>query len=339
MNCVDRAVEEKSPSKLNLLRQTGVVIPTYNASRFWGRMHAALEAQGMRPEQVLIVDSSSSDNTRNLAQRAGYQIKQIPTENFRHGATRQMATSCLPWAEILIYLTQDAIPCGSDSFAMLLSAFENAEVGACYGRQLPRPEADPIERHARLFNYPESSDLRTFDSRRQLGIKAAFFSNSFAAYRRTALEQVGGFPDNTIVSEEVTVVARMLMARWKILYQAEATAIHSHPLTIKQEFSRYFDIGVHHGREHWLIDEFGSAGGEGRSFILSEAKFLLKTKPHLIPLATIRNISKWFSYQLGRHERYLSQAAKESISGQPNYWTDQRKAAISTQSHVAIPTS
>lgn len=339
MNCVDKAVEEKSPSKLSLLRQTGVVIPTYNASRFWDRMHAALEAQGVSPDQVLIVDSSSSDNTRKLAQRAGYRIKKIPTENFRHGATRQMAAGCLPSAQILIYLTQDAIPCGTGSFDTLLTAFDNPEVGACYGRQLPRPEADPIERHARLFNYPESPDLRTFDSRRHLGIKAAFFSNSFAAYRRTALEQVGGFPNNTIVSEEVTVAARMLMARWKILYQAEATVIHSHPLTIKQEFSRYFDIGVHHGREHWLIDEFGSAGGEGRSFIVSEAKFLLKTKPHLIPLATIRNISKFFSYQLGRNERYLSQALKESISAQPNYWTDQRKAAMSTQSHVAMPTS
>ena len=339
MNLLEKAVEDKTPSKLSLLRHTGVIIPTYNASRFWDHMHAALQVQGLDPDQVLIVDSSSTDDTRTLAQRAGYRVIKIPTENFRHGATRQMAADVMSGAEILIFLTQDAIPCGSNSFETLLNAFNNAEVGACYGRQLPRHEANSIERHARLFNYPDHSDLRTFDSRKQLGIKAAFFSNSFAAYRRVALEQVGGFPVNTIVSEEVTVAARMLMARWKISYQADAVAIHSHSLTIKQEFSRYFDIGVHHGREHWLIDEFGGTGGEGRAFIWSEAKYLLKTQPYLIPLATIRNLSKWCSYQLGRHERHLSQAMKESISAQPNYWKDQRTAALTTQSRVAMPTS
>ncbi len=314
-------------SRASLLRKTAIVIPTYNASRHWSQLQAALGRQGLRDEQVLIVDSSSSDDTRKLARRAGYRLKQIPKESFRHGATRQMAAESLSWAEVLVYLTQDAIPSDIDSVKNLIRSFDDAEVGAAYGRQLPRPQASPIECHARLFNYPDVSDLRTFSSRNRLGIKAAFMSNSFAAFRRTALLEVGGFPRNTIVSEEVTVAARMLIANWKVAYQADATVIHSHPLSVRQEFSRYFDIGVHHGRAQWLLRAFGGAGGEGRSFVISQMRYLRKNKPSDIPVAAFRNLSKWCSYQLGLHERYLPIGVKEALSGYPHFWEEEREIA------------
>ncbi|QHN04327.1 glycosyltransferase family 2 protein [Granulicella sp. WH15] len=316
------AIPAPPPSTLRLrtrLQQTGIIIPTYNASPHWKQLQAALDRQGIAKEQILILDSSSSDNTAALAKRAGYLLKVIPLEQFQHGATRQLALAQLPWAETLVYLTQDAIP-GKNSIQTLLRAFDDAEVGAAYGRQLPRPEADEIEAHARLFNYPPASDVRNFASREQLGFRAAFFSNSFAAYRRSALEEVGGFPTNTIVSEEVTVAARMLIAGWKLAYQAEATVIHSHPLTVRKEFSRYFDIGVHHGRESWLIEQFGGAGGEGLKFVASEMRFLAKNKASLIPLAVVRSASKWCAYKLGSHERHLPLWVKKRVSGQPNFW-------------------
>jgi rhamnosyltransferase len=315
---------EETACRTGLLRRAAVVIPTYNAGSYWKSLRGALERQGISNDQILIVDSSSSDNTRALAREAGYRLKHIPKESFRHGATRQMAAEALPWAEVLIYLTQDAIPCGDSAMERLLEAFSDASVGAAYGRQVAREEAGPIERHARLFNYPEQSEVRTFASREQMGFRAAFFSNSFAAYRSSALDDVGGFPQNAIVSEEVTVAARMLIAGWKIAYQADATAVHSHSLTIRQEFSRYFDIGVHHGREQWLLDQFGNVGGEGRTFVVSQIRYLMKTQPSLIPIALFRNLSKLCSYQLGRREEHLPSALKGSLSGQPHFWINEQ---------------
>ena len=311
-------------SRMGLLRRAGIIIPTYNAGPYWSSLRRALDQQGIANEQVLVVDSSSSDNTRALAREAGYRLKHIPKESFRHGATRQMAAEALPWAEVLIYLTQDAIPCGDSAMERLLAPLSDPAVGAAYGRQLARDEAGPIERHARLFNYPNHCEIRTFASREQMGFRAAFFSNSFAAYRSSALDDVGGFPQDAIVSEEVTVAARMLIAGWKLAYQADATAVHSHSLTIRQEFSRYFDIGVHHGREKWLLEQFGTVGGEGRTFVVSQMHYLLRTQPSLIPIALFRNLSKFFSYQLGRREEHLPAALKESISGQPHFWINEQ---------------
>jgi rhamnosyltransferase len=268
-----------SPIKLpTLLQQSAIIIPTYNAKDYWNPLEAALKRQGITNDQVFIIDSSSTDHTPIQAHKAGYRFKQIRNDSFRHGATRQMAVEALPWANFLVFLTQDAVPFESNSIETLVSSFSDASVGAAYGRQLPRNDADPIERHARLFNYPATSHLRTFNSRKTMGFKAAFFSNSFAAYRRSALEQVGGFPRTTIVSEDVTVAARMLMANWKLRYAADARVIHSHPHSIRNEFSRYFDIGVHHAREGWIRKEFGRASSEGMAFILSEYNFFAKDK-------------------------------------------------------------
>lgn len=223
-------------------------------------------------------------------------------------------------ADILLYMTQDALPVDASSFATLCSAFEDSQVGAACGRQLPRPGADVIERHARLFTYPDCSTKRNLDSRMQIGIKAAFLSNGFAAYRRSALLQVGGFPGNVIVAEDSVVAARLLMAGWNVAYVAEAVAVHSHSFTIRQEFSRYFDTGVHHAREPWMRETFGAAGAEGKRFVLSELSYLRTHRISLIPSALFRTFSKLVAFQLGLQVKHLPLVINRSLSLQPSLW-------------------
>jgi rhamnosyltransferase len=324
------AAEIKSQS---LLERACIIIPTFNASEYLKPLLSSLEAQGVHNQQVLIVDSSSTDNTRELVEQAGYRLRRIPKEDFRHGATRQMASG-LTNSDYVIFLTQDALPVGKDCFVNLLAAFEDPEIGAAYGRQLAWPDADPIDRHARLFNYPESSAVRSFADRERIGFRAAFFSNSFAAYRRCALEQVGGFPTDAIVSEEVSVAARLLMQDWKIAYQGDAEVLHSHHMTMRQEFRRYFDIGVHHGNAAWLIKAFGGPGGEGRAFVFSQMRYLKAVKPLSIPEAFARNVGKWVAYQLGVRERALPTWLKLLLSAQSEHWHDEAGSAIQ-RSHQA----
>jgi rhamnosyltransferase len=309
-----------SPSKRRL-RSTGLVVPTCNAAQYWSGLRAALDRQGFESHQILVVDSSSTDGTDRLAEESGYRVVRIPKNSFRHGATRHMAAKRMRWAETIVFLTQDAIPCGDNAILNLVAAFADPKVGAAYGRQLPRPQANAIEAHARFFNYPAVSDKRNLASREALGFRATFFSNSFAAYRRSAIEQVGGFPD-VIVSEEVSVVARMLMAGWNIAYQADAEVVHSHPMGLRTEFSRYFDIAVHHSREDWLLKEFGHVGGEGMLFVLSELRYLMNHAPYLIPLAMLKNATKWLGYRIGLCEKQIPLGAKRVLSAQRAFWRE-----------------
>jgi rhamnosyltransferase len=220
----------------------------------------------------------------------------------------------------LVYLTQDAILDSSETIAELLKAFENQEIGAAYGRQLPHVGSTPIEKHARLFNYSGRSSIRTLESREQLGFKSIFISNSFAAYRREALMAVGGFPRDVIFGEDTITAAKLLLAGWKIAYVAEAQVYHSHSYTWRQEFRRYFDIGVLHSREHWLLDEFGHASGEGKRFVLSELRYLWPKHILLIPSSLIRTALKLIGYRLGRMEGKLGLAWKRRFSMNRSFW-------------------
>jgi len=305
--------------------QVAVVIPTCNAGRFWTDLNHGLRMQGLSASQVLILDSSSDDGTRELAAAEGYEVYRIERRDFNHGGTRKLALSLVPWASVVVYLTQDAILASPDSLNLLLSAFEDRTVAAAYGRQLPRPGAGPIEAHARLFNYPPHSSVRDFESRHTLGIKAAFLSNSFSAYRVNELQEVGGFPSDVIMAEDAIVAGRLLMAGWKTAYVAEAQAYHSHPFSIAQEFRRYFDTGVYHRGEKWLRDEFGDPGGEGKRFVLSELSYLIPRHLHLVPYAMLRTVSKAIGYQLGFRKSALSVRWSRRFSYHKSYW-DNRTA-------------
>lgn len=294
-------------------------MPTLNAAADWGRFAPALLAC-VRPEQVLIVDSTSDDETPKLARAAGFPVHNVARAEFNHGRTRQMAAELLPDAEILVYLTQDAILTTEDALVKLLRAFDDPRTGAAYGRQLPRPEAGPIEAHARQFNYPAESGVRTLASREKLGFKTIFISNSFAAYRRSALLATGGFPSNVIFGEDTVTAARLLLSGWQIVYAADAAVYHSHAYSGVQDFKRYFDIGALHARESWLLKEFGQAGGEGKRFVLSECAYVWSRKKPLVASAVLRTFLKLVGYRLGRWESKLPRGWKRKVSMHSSFW-------------------
>jgi rhamnosyltransferase len=300
--------------------RTALIIPTCNAARQWKELVAGIQSQTVAPHEVIVVDSSSTDGTALAAQSAGFTVIGIDREKFNHGATRQLAAQYAPDADVLIFMTQDAIPCDSNSFRNLLVAFADPAVGAAFGRQLPRREANSIEAHARLFNYPDKSSVRSWDSRQALGFKSIFFSNSFGAYRYDALMGVGGFSFDVIFGEDTLVVARLHRAGWKSIYAADALAMHSHDYSISEDFRRYFDIGVLHAREPWLLQQFGNVSGEGRRFVSSELRFLLRHRPLLIPSACGHTLAKYLAYKLGRNEARVPVGVKRRISMNKSYW-------------------
>jgi rhamnosyltransferase len=298
-----------------------VMVPTLNAAPHWNCFAPALAAC-VEPDHVLIIDSNSEDGTARLAREAGFHVIEIPRSEFNHGGTRQMAAELLSNADIIVYLTQDAILSDSYSIKNLIAAFDDPSVGVAYGRQLPRRTASAIEAHARLFNYPNRTEIRGLSSRDRLGFKSIFISNSFSAYRRSALMVIGGFRTSVILSEDTIVAAQMLLAGWKIGYMAEATVFHSHSYTWLQEFKRYFDIGVLHSRELWLLNRFGGANGEGKRFVMSELRFLADHAPHLILSAIVRTGLKLLAYRLGRMEKRLTPEIKRHFSMHHRFWSE-----------------
>lgn len=304
---------------------TSLCLPTLNAAFSVRHWLDALDTQTLVDIKFLIIDSSSNDGTPELFHGDRFQIHSIPRESYNHGSTRQLAVEFCPDADIIVFMTQDAFLATPDSLQNLVAAFSDPQVGAAFGRQLPKADAGPIEAHARLFNYPPESRLKSSADIPFLGIKTAFISNSFAAYRRSALEAVGGFPLHCIVSEDTFVAARMLLVGWQIAYCADAQVYHSHCYNYFQEFQRYFDIGVFHAREPWVRKKLGGAEGEGRRFFLSEMNFLIGRAPHLLLSACVRTAIKYLGFRAGLAEKYLPLALKRRLSMQKSFWKPKSK--------------
>lgn len=302
------------------MNKVGLIVPTLNAGTLWEEWLKVFDRQTRKPDYLLVIDSSSSDGTVALAHAHGFAVKLIRKADFNHGGTRLLGLGLMPDAEFIVFMTQDALLANPDAIANLLAAFEDAQVGAAYGRQLPHRGAGPIAAHARLFNYPQQAQVRSLGDRTRYGIKTAFISNSFAAYRRSALIQAGGFPADTIMNEDTYVAANMLIYGWKIAYCAAAQVYHSHDYAYREEFKRYFDIGVFHARSSWLQRVFGTAAGEGRRFVLSELRYLLKHAPWLIPSALLRTGMKWLGFSMGSLHQALPEVVSRRFSLHRAYW-------------------
>ncbi|MBV1884514.1 MAG: glycosyltransferase family 2 protein [Pseudomonadales bacterium] len=300
--------------------RVGLFVPTLNPGMQWNQWIASLKIQSLQPDRVLIIDSSSTDNTVELCHSAGLEVQVIPQHQFSHGGTRQLAAEILSDMDIIIYMTQDAIFADNDTIKKIVNPFNNAEISAVSGRQLPYAHATASSAFARSFNYPASSELKSTEDIPTKGIKTAFVSNSFAAYRRSALMECGGFPAHLIVSEDMYLAAKMLMEGHKIKYEADALAFHSHNFTCLEEFQRYFDIGVFHHREAWIGEEFGGAGGEGFKFVKQEISSLGLRHIHRLPLVILSTAMKFLGFRLGILESKIPPAISRFISMQKYYW-------------------
>ncbi len=314
------SVSETSRPMSKTAIQTALVLPTLNAGADFVVWLDALREQTCRPDRLLLIDSSSSDSTGEMAREFGFEVRTIEQRDFSHGGTRRESVELLADSEVVIFMTQDAFFASPDALARLVARFDDPKVGAVYGRQLPRRGAKPIEAHARLYNYPRESCVKTREDIPQLGLKTSFISNSFAAWRRTALLESGGFPTHTIQNEDAFVASRMILSGWKVVYAADAEVYHSHPFTWGQEFRRYFDIGVFHARDPWIRSQFGQAGGEGLRFVKSELRYLRSKQPTAIPSAIIRTGLKLLGYKLGHIEKHLPHGLKERLSANKAYW-------------------
>ncbi|MHC1480216.1 glycosyltransferase family 2 protein [Frateuria aurantia] len=298
-----------------------LIIPTRNSADHLPRLLPALRQQTAAPAELLIMDTASTDGSAEQWRDFGARVVAVQPGQFNHGGTRRLASS-LVRADYLIYMTQDAVPATADALQRLLAALlEDERIGVAYGRQRPHPGASLLAAHARAFNYPPEDQLRWLADAPRFGIKTCFNSDAFAAYRRRALEQVGGFPEHVIGTEDAYVAARMLMAGMAVRYCASAEVFHSHDYRISEEFRRYFDIGVFYHQQSWIGETFGQAGGEGLRYVRSECRYLWQQRrPQLIPAALLRDAAKWLGYRLGAKATRLPVALKRRISMFPPFW-------------------
>lgn len=302
------------------MKKFKIIIPVLNGGEVWKECISSILAQNIQPDDVIVIDSGSTDGSYQLSTNAGFLVHQIDSQQFNHGGTRNLGIELAGDVEFAIFMTQDAILLGTDEVSVLLKSFDDSDVVAAYGRQLPHKNSGPIGSHARIYNYPDKSFVKSKEDIARYGFKTIFISNSFSAYRVSALNNVGQFPSDIILGEDTYTAAKFILDGYKIAYNADAVVYHSHDYSFSQDFKRYFDIGVFHARESWLRQSFGGAEGEGKRFVISEFKYVLSRSPSLVISIVIRTFVKYIAYKVGLNESHISSKIKSRLSMHPRFW-------------------
>jgi glycosyltransferase involved in cell wall biosynthesis len=304
-----------------------IIIPTLNGGDLFAEVLESIVMQKIHDEyELLVYDSSSTDDTVKRAQSFGAEVVHIDKKDFDHGSTRTMAAKKAA-GDILVFMTQDAVITGCGSLTALVEPLKNKKaspvpVVVTYGRQLPRKGATPAAAHLRLFNYPADSLVKTNGDKQHYGLKTVFVSNSFAAYDKASLASIGYFREGLIFGEDTCAVGRLLLNGEAIQYVAEATVYHSHNYTLIEEFRRHFDIGVLHSAESWLLQEYGRAEGHGVSYVRSAFSYFLKNNAwYLIPDLIIRCGMKYIGYNLGKNYSSLPVGMRSKFSMHSAWWS------------------
>ena len=298
-----------------------VIIPAYHPGKEFATLIKRLEKQSVPIHRIIVMNTEESMWNKEWEKLSDVmEIHHLAKPEFDHGGTRAQAAE-LSDADVMIFMTQDAMPADRELLAELLKALEQDEnIAAAYARQLPNAECSFVERYTRAFNYPDRSGVKTKKDMDQYGIKTFFCSNVCAAYKKDIYQKQGGFVRRTIFNEDMIYAGGLIQAGYGIAYAAEAKVIHSHNYNCMQQFHRNFDLGVSQA-EHPEIFEGVPSEGEGMRLVKKTLSHLVRSeKIWLIPGFVMQCAGKYAGYLAGKNFRRLPKKFVLWCTMSPNYW-------------------
>ena len=314
------------------------VIPVYKPDGRLEQLLRMLNRQHVKPEKIVLMITTADGRPEESPAVRLAKESVIPTElhwvaktEFDHGGTRNAGLSFCT-AELVLFMTQDAVPEDDHMIEALIRPFEQPFCGAehgvydgheimtAYGRQMPAKDCRVVERYTRSFNYPAESRIKTEEDLPQLGIKTFFASNVCAAYKRELVLKQGGFPEHTIFNEDMIFAGHGVKAGYAIAYVSDARVIHSHNLSGREQFHRNFDLAVSQVENPDVFSGLRSEG-EGIRLVKQTMSYLWKEgKWYLIPGLVWISGCKYLGYLMGKKYKRLPKGLVVKCSLNKTYW-------------------
>ena len=300
-----------------------VLIPVYHPDDKLGHLLTMLNRQTVKPGRIIIlytIESADEKLTLPDIPVSDLVVLPIDKQSFDHGGTRKYGAATSS-ADILMFMTQDAVPADEMLIEKLLEPYKDPTVAATYARQLPGDDFNMLECYTRYFNYPKKSSIKSSEDIKKLGIKTFFCSNVCATYRNDVYRKLGGFSvDKTIFNEDMIMAFGIIGAGYKIAYTAEAKVQHSHKYSYLQQFTRNFDLGVSH-RQYYELFNSVTSEAEGIKLVKQTLNYLIEHKKYLlIPDLILNSGFKYMGYKFGVNYHKLPKGLVIRCSMNKAYW-------------------
>ena len=300
--------------------EVDVLIPVYRPDGKLTELLKRLKTQNYPIHRVILMNTEEKHFPTELTgiwDRV--EVYHLAKEEFDHGGTRDRGVR-MSTADLVVCMTQDAMPADETLIEELVKPFDDPEVWAAYARQLPNEDCREVEKYTRSFNYPEKSMVKTKEDLDRLGIKTFFCSNVCAAWRREKYLELGGFVKHTIFNEDMILAGTMIKQGGKIAYCAKAKVIHSHNYSAFQQFHRNFDLAV---SQTMYPEVFGGirSESEGIKLVKKSLSYCIKIgKPWLMIQVVTQSAGKFLGYKMGQQYRSLPMWLILRCTMSPSFW-------------------
>jgi rhamnosyltransferase len=156
----------------------------------------------------------------------GARVTSIHPHEFNHGLTRNLGIE-MSSGEIIVLLSQDAIPGDEYLVRNFVEAFDDPQVAGAYARQVPREDADVLTQR----------NIHTWLTGRRTG-EVRWINDRTTYQTMSPTERYFFCNFVNEFGEDIDWAQNILEAGWKIAYQPKAFVIHSHHRSVKYEYTR-----------------------------------------------------------------------------------------------------
>ncbi|MEI9964344.1 MAG: glycosyltransferase [Caulobacteraceae bacterium] len=235
-----RQFPRRAPKKLDPNADgplVSVLIPCFNEEKvIAGSIARILESAWTRLE-IIVLDDGSTDGTAEAVETAYADEPRVKLMRFPNGGKAAALNKGLAAAsgDVVVALDADTL-FPPETIARLVRWFINPKVGAVAGNALVGNRLNLITRWQAL-EYVTSQNLE----RRALAALGAVtvVPGAVGAWRRSALEALGGFPGDTLAEDQDLTMA-MQRAGWRIEFDPTARAYTEAPHTLRDLMKQRF---------------------------------------------------------------------------------------------------
>ncbi|MDB5496731.1 MAG: polysaccharide deacetylase [Phenylobacterium sp.] len=214
-----------------------VLVPCFNEEKVIESSVRRVLASNWARLEVLVLDDGSQDHTAEVVRRAFADEPRVTLMAFENGGKARALNRGLTKAggDVVVALDADTL-FPSDTLGKLARWFADPAVGAVAGNALVGNRRNLITRWQAL-EYVTAQNLER-RARAALGA-VTVVPGAVGAWRRSALEALGGYPDDTLAEDQDLTIA-MQRAGWRVEFDPEARAYTEAPETVagllKQRF-------------------------------------------------------------------------------------------------------
>ncbi len=207
-----------------------IIMRSYNEAWALQGTLPALTAQDYKNWELIIIDSGSTDGSQDLIKAAqpAHFVQITPKE---YNPSRVMNQGMrLARSEFGIFVNADATPQGANWLRPLVTALQNSNTAACFGRQIPRPDCQAV--------FANDYD-RCFGPNRESARWDHFFSMVSSGLRKDIWAK-RGFREDLQYAEDDEYTRWCKGQGHAVTYVSESVVMHSHNYTPEQSYKRSF---------------------------------------------------------------------------------------------------